>query len=354
MKKTFILFILLLSLIIVSCNTNSDLIECSKCGGKIERSARFCSHCGEAVDNKPNNTEDNNNNENQNNTEEKGTEGLSFYPLPDGTYAVSVGKAVFLEEIIIPSTYEGKSVSQILENGFSGCSNLKQINIPQSITFIGAYAFANCSKLEDIDLPQNIPSIEARTFSKCSSLKTVDIPNSITAIGDFAFYECSSLTDVVIPNGVVSIGKSAFDRCTELKNVSIPNSIEYIGETAFSACPKLKYEQYDNAYYLGNESNPYLVLRDCTMSTTITSCVVHSQTKIIYRNAFYMCWELQKVVIPESVTIIGCNAFFECKKLTSITFEGTVAEWNAIEFGEDWAFYVPATEVICSDGTVKW
>jgi hypothetical protein len=30
-----------------------------------------------------------------------------------------------------------------------------------------------------------------------------------------------------------------------------------------------------------------------------------------------------------------------------------MAEWNAIEFDDDWNYGVPATEVICSDGVVS-
>jgi hypothetical protein len=53
------------------------------------------------------------------------------------------------------------------------------------------------------------------------------------------------------------------------------------------------------------------------------------------------------------VTYIGARAFYECSSLTSITFEGTVVEWNAISKSDSWNDQVPATEVICSDGTVS-
>jgi hypothetical protein len=53
------------------------------------------------------------------------------------------------------------------------------------------------------------------------------------------------------------------------------------------------------------------------------------------------------------VTSIGEWAFRSCLYLTSITFEGTKAQWNAITKDSDWNYKVPATEVICSDGTVS-
>jgi hypothetical protein len=52
------------------------------------------------------------------------------------------------------------------------------------------------------------------------------------------------------------------------------------------------------------------------------------------------------------VTNICDGAFTFCENLTNITFNGTVAEWNAIEKGVGWNDDVPVIEVICLDGIV--
>jgi len=58
------------------------------------------------------------------------------------------------------------------------------------------------------------------------------------------------------------------------------------------------------------------------------------------------------------VTSIGGYAFYYCSSLTSITFNGTIEQWNAIEKGSYWSDgiwdedYIPAKEVVCSDGVV--
>lgn len=68
-------------------------------------------------------------------------------------------------------------------------------------------------------------------------------------------------------------------------------------------------------------------------------------------NTFYGCKELKSLTIPTSVIKMEA-AFGECYSLTNIIFEGTMAQWNDIEKGSNWNQDVPATEVICSDGTV--
>lgn len=60
---------------------------------------------------------------------------------------------------------------------------------------------------------------------------------------------------------------------------------------------------------------------------------------------------LTKITIPSTVQSIGKEAFYNVTTLTEIVFEGTVAQWNAIKFGENWNTGVPATYVQCSDGT---
>ena len=61
---------------------------------------------------------------------------------------------------------------------------------------------------------------------------------------------------------------------------------------------------------------------------------------------------ITSITIPDSVTYIGDIAFYACRSLTSITFKGAKAQWNAITFGDSWNYAVPATVVHCSDGDI--
>ena len=132
----------------------------------------------------------------------------------------------------------------------------------------------------------------------------------VTGIGDFAFSNCSHITNIVLPNSITSIGNHALDGCTGLT-----------------------YNEYDNAYYFGNDSNPYLVLMQAK-SQSITSCEINPNTKIIYTNAFNWCDKLTSIVIPDGVTNIGFGAFQVCYNLTSVVIPDSViiidqaAFWN--------------------------
>ena len=69
--------------------------------------------------------------------------------------------------------------------------------------------------------------------------------------------------------------------------------------------------------------------------------------------AFAVCAGLTSVTIGNGVTSIGGGAFMDCLNLVSIKFDGTIAQWEAISLESEWYTNIPATEVVCSDGTVK-
>ena len=174
---------------------------------------------------------------------------------------------------------------------------------------IGYGALGLCTTLTNLIIPNSVTSIGDCAFVWCTSLTSVTIPNSVTSIGDSAFEGCSSLKSVTIGNGLTSIGGAAFEDCSSLTSINIPNTITSIGNSVFDGCVSLTYNEYDNAYYLGNDTNPYVLLVKAK-DKSITSCLVNANAKFIYTFAFSGCSSLTSITIPNSVTSIGASAFY--------------------------------------------
>lgn len=157
------------------------------------------------------------------------TEGLDFYPLADGTYGVKAGRAQYLADIVIPSTYKGKTVTQILPRAFQ-YSYIKTITIPDTVTSIGSGAFSYCYYLKDVYITD---------IGKWCGISFEDWSATPLNYAHNLYLNGTLITNLVIPNGVTSIGGFAFSRCTGLTSITIPDSVTSIDWGAFSGCTGL-------------------------------------------------------------------------------------------------------------------
>ncbi len=217
-------------------------------------------------------------------------------------------------------------ISNISDYAFCGCSSLKSISIPNSVTSIGDDAFLGCSSLTTITIPDSVTTIENNAFSSCTGLKSITIPNSVTSIGDAAFSECSSLTTITIPDSVTTIENYAFSGCTGLKSITIPNSVTTIHFGAFSGCSSLTTITIpDSVTTIEN-----IAFSGCTGLKSIT---IPNSVTTIGSYAFRYCLSLTSITIPDSVTTIGNYAFLYCIGLKSITIPNSVTSigTNAFE-----------------------
>lgn len=129
-------------------------------------------------------------------------------------------------------------IKKIEGNAFAGCSNLKDIMIPESVTSIGDYVFWDCKQLATIVLPRTLKKISNYMFCGCESLTSYSIPGGIETIGQNAF-ESSGLTSVIIPLNVKIIEDGAYLGCKNLTKVTIPSTVENFGDDIFLFCEKL-------------------------------------------------------------------------------------------------------------------
>ena len=281
-----------------------------------------------------------------------------------------IGNSAFEDCCYLRYLTIGSGVKEIWNAAFYGCSSLTSVTIPNNVTTLSSCAFDSCSGLNSVTIGSGVKTIESGTFEFCSSLTSIVIPNTVTAIGESAFYSCTALTSITIPSSVTTVGASAFKNCpiknaripasliskipksslisvtitagsslddqafsgaSKLTSVTIPSSVTSIGSSAFSGCSSLQYNEYDNAYYLGNEVNPYVVLITAK-NTSITECTINTNTKVVYSSAFRGCSGLTSITIPSGVTSIGDYAFYGCSGLTSVTIPDSVTSIGSSAF----------------------
>lgn len=209
-------------------------------------------------------------------------------------------------DLVIPATYRGLPVTAIGSNAFESVRSFKSVSIPASVTTIGEKAFAHCG-------------VTSVTFATNSQLTTVD---------RYAFFSSSSLQSIALPDGVTTIGEAAFNGCNNITSISIPDSITTIEDRALDFNSSA-FTVYNNAKYLGNSTNPYLVLVKAS-DTSLTTCDIHTGAKIILIFAFDNCTSLKSVTIPNSVTTICNAAFYYCNSLSTVYYGGTAEEWADI------------------------
>jgi hypothetical protein len=115
--------------------------------------------------------------------------------------------------VVIPSTINGVSVTNIGHEAFYDRYDLKSVVIPDSVTNIEEEAFTECASLTNIQIGKNVTSIKTNAFSGCIRLTSISIPDSVKDIEDYAFYGCEELRNVEIGKGINHIGYDAFLYC---------------------------------------------------------------------------------------------------------------------------------------------
>lgn len=204
-------------------------------------------------------------------------------------------------------------VTEIGEGAFESCNNFRTLNLPRDLKKIGNRAFKDCLLSGHLDIAYNVTEIGDYAFSGCTGLTKLSLTSSLQRIGAYAFSGCKWLDcELAIPSSVTEIGDGAFKDCTYLSGkLTLPANLNKIGSKTFQNCK----------FFTGTLVIPNSVTEigqdafsDCSRFTGLS--LPNNLRKIGY-GAFARCTSLTgPLSIPETVKEIGSYAFYNCPKFT--------------------------------------
>ena len=98
-------------------------------------------------------------------------------------------------------------VSEIRAESFNGCTNVTEIELPDTLTKIGKMAFYNCQSLTAITIPASVSTIDRYAFKNCSGLSEIVFKGDVPTIDTDCFAVAAEGT-VSVPNGMSDAYKS--------------------------------------------------------------------------------------------------------------------------------------------------
>jgi len=222
---------------------------------------------------------------------------------------------------------ESASLTSIGANAFQGCTTLASVELPESLTSIGDNAFQGCTALASVVLPASLASIGANAFQGCTALASVELPESasLTSIGASAFAGCFALASVELPASLTSIGASAFQDCVALQNVDFQAVEIELGENAFAGCKGIVSACVPQNLVLTTLfPDSYATLNSLSFAPGVTAI-----TNVMGISA---CTALVSVTTPDSVTSVGENAFGNLAALEYAVLGGGVTDFHPNAF----------------------
>ena len=89
-----------------------------------------------------------------------------------------------------------------------------------NVKTIPTRGFSNCTALQTITLPESLEELQFLCFSGCNSLRTIELPVSLKIIGQSAFSQ-SGIKTLFVPKNVNSISYQIVSRCPNLVSLSV-------------------------------------------------------------------------------------------------------------------------------------
>ncbi len=220
------------------------------------------------------------------------------------------------------------TVVTINEKAFSVNGSIKKItNVPNLEN--KKFVFAYMKGLEEIQYRDNViyPG-GAQAFRGCTNLKTFTFPKDTVKTGAYFFAGCTSLDNISLPEGLSyttvseswenELYGSLFYECSSLKNVKLPGDMPAIFTDMFYKSGIEKIYIPDSVTVIRNRG-----FKGCEKLSELR---LPPALKEIRTEAFADCTSLTKMELPAKLLLIGNGAFKGCTKLTSLVIPPSVVE----------------------------
>lgn len=222
-------------------------------------------------------------------------------------------------------------MTTIESNALAGCSGIKNLVVPATVTTIGDNAFRFVRHVEyhgsapDIYYYWNALSLngvvdgnfaypdESKTqLDACLDTDadgTVTIPASVKVISAYAFAELQNLLSINVPNTVDSLGVGAFEGCENLASATLPTGLKMINALLFTGCKSLKSFVVPDSV----EIIYILAFGNCSALSEVT---FGYKTKKIVGTSFNKCTNLKKInsLAPVAPVLLNGDPFGKVKK----------------------------------------
>lgn len=218
-----------------------------------------------------------------------------------------------ITKMIIPSSIDGVEIRRIEKGAFSGCKNLQEIYIPETVNAIERYT-STTSDTDVNDINEYSPFTNLENLSKIE----VSENNKFYKVIGNCLLENSTTGESRDDNIVCGWGKvdissldiaqlpaSCFRKCTSITSITLPHTIDNIGRFAICELPKLGYCEIEDDL---NNPSIYKVQNNCLYSATQIVCG----------------WG--NVTVPDEVTNISDYSFFKNLTLNNVNTNNHVLE----------------------------
>lgn len=183
---------------------------------------------------------------------------------------------------------------------------------------IGESAFRNCAKLTGVIFPKGLRSIENDAFANCTSLRDVAFNEDLQSI-EHAFRGCVRLNNIEIPEKVIDLPRQLFFGCVALDTIALHDGIKHIGFDCFENT-RLFNDFTRNAkvkvLYLGK----YLIdYKDSVKELAVAEGTLGFADEYLH----FKTRKLENAVLPRSIEFLGWNSF-GATKIRAIELQGNV------------------------------